>query len=124
MPEPTHPETNVLLKRTASWNEVPYAAYPEGQPELTTVRITIPAHSSLPWHTHDMPNAAYLLSGHLTVEERDTGRRATYRAGEALAESVGHVHRGFTDSEPCVVIVTYAGTHGQRLSTPLDVQHE
>ena len=124
MPEPTDPETNVLLRRTASWNEVPYAAYPEGQPELTTVRITIPAHSSLPWHTHDMPNAAYLLSGHLTVEERDTGRRATYRAGEAFAESVGNVHRGFTDSEPAVVIVTYAGTHGQSLSTPLDGQQE
>src|ERR1035437_9617856 len=46
------------------------ANYPQGQPELTTVRITIPAHSSLPSHTHDMPNAAYLLSGHLTVEER------------------------------------------------------
>ena len=68
--KPATPETIVLLKRTASWNDVPYAAYPQGQPELTTVRITIPAHSSLPWNTHDMPNAAYLLSGHLTVQSR------------------------------------------------------
>ena len=107
---PAGAQTEVLLKRTASWNDVPYVAYPQGQPELKTVRITIPAHSSLPWHTHDMPNAAYLLSGHLTVEERDTGRTATYHAGEAFAESVHNVHRGVTDSEPAVVIVTYAGT--------------
>jgi quercetin dioxygenase-like cupin family protein len=122
--KPATPETIVLLKRTASWNNVPYTAYPKGQPELTTVRITIPAHSSLPWHTHDMPNTAYLLSGHLTVEERDTGRKATYRAGEAFAESVGNVHRGVTGNEPAVVIVTYAGTRGQRLSVPVEGEHE
>jgi quercetin dioxygenase-like cupin family protein len=114
----TTPETDLLLQRTASWNDVPFAAYPQGQPELTTVRMTIPPHSSLPWHTHDMPNVAYLLSGRLTVEERDTGRSATYRAGEAFAESVHNVHRGVTDSEPAEVIVTYTGTPGQRLSVP------
>jgi hypothetical protein len=47
-----------------------YKSYPQGQPELTTVRIVIPADSSLPWHTHDMPKAAYLLSGQLTVGPR------------------------------------------------------
>lgn len=118
------PETKVLLKGSASWNDVAYKSYPQGQPELTTVRIVIPAHSSLPWHTHDMPNAAYLLSGELTVEERDTGRTATYHAGEAFAESVGSVHRGITGSEPAIVIVTYAGTSGQRLSVPADGEHE
>lgn len=113
------PETDVLLQRSESWNDVPYAAYPQGQPEMTTVRMTIPPHSSLPWHTHDMPNVAYLLSGSLTVEERETGRRATFRAGEAFAESVNNVHRGVTGSEPAEVIVTYAGTRGQRLSSPV-----
>ena len=96
----------------------------QGQPELTTLRIEIPAHSALPWHVHEMPNAAYLLSGHLTVEEQDTGRKATYHAGEAFAESIGNVHRGVTDSEPAIVIVTYAGTSGQRLSVPLGAEHD
>ncbi|TCP32432.1 cupin domain-containing protein [Sphingomonas sp. BK235] len=117
-------ETKILLQRTASWNDVPYIAYPQGQPQLTTVRITIPAHSSLPWHTHAMPNAAYILSGHLTVEERDTGRKATYRAGEAFAESVGNVHRGVTGNEPAVVIVTYAAVPGQKLSVPIDGEED
>lgn len=118
------PETNVLLQRAASWNNVPYVVYPYGQPELTTVRMTIPAHSELPWHTHDMPNAAYLLSGHLTVEDRETGQKATYHASEAFAESVNRVHRGVTGNEPAIVIVTYAGTLGQPLSTPIADAHE
>jgi len=119
----TEPDTKVLLQGTASWNDVPYASYPLGQPQLTTVRITIPAHSALPWHTHVMPNAAYLLSGSLTVEERGTGRKAHYRAGEAFAESVGNVHRGVTGSEPAVVIVTYAGAVGKPLSMPVEGAH-
>jgi quercetin dioxygenase-like cupin family protein len=112
-------QMQLLLQRTASWNDVSYKAYPAGQPQLTTVRITIPAHSALSWHTHAMPNAAYLLSGRLTVEDRATGRKAVYRAGEAFVESVGSPHRGVTDSEAAVVIVTYAGTPGQSLSTPV-----
>jgi len=115
-------ETKILLQRTTSWNDVPYTAYPQGQPQLTTVKITIPAHSSLPWHTHAIPNAAYVLSGHLTLEERDTGRRATFRAGQAFAESVGNVHRGVAGDEAAIVIVTYAGVPGQELSSEVNGQ--
>lgn len=112
--------SKILLQSTASWNDVEYGAYPKGQPELTTVRIAIPAHSALPWHTHSIPNAAYILSGQLTIEERTTGRKATYGEGEAFAESVGDVHRGITGSAPVVAIVTYAGSPGVPLSTPDD----
>jgi len=114
---PSSPVTTAtLLKRTASWNDVPYTAYAAGQPQLTTVRMLIPAHSALPWHRHVMPNAAYILSGALTVEERATGRRQRFTAGQAFAESVGNVHRGVTGAQPAVVIVTYAGVPGQPLS--------
>ncbi|CAN5174516.1 hypothetical protein BH09PSE3_BH09PSE3_28310 [soil metagenome] len=108
--------TTVLVKATSSWNDIKYGSYPAGQPELTTVRMTIPAHSKLHWHRHLMPNSAYILSGQLTVEEKATGRKATYHAGEAFAESVDNVHRGSTGSKPAVVIVTYAGSQGQPLS--------
>jgi quercetin dioxygenase-like cupin family protein len=111
-------ETTILQQRTTSWNDVAYTAYPKGQPQLTTVRITIPAHSALPWHTHVIPNAAYILSGQLTVEDRVSGRHMTYKAGEAFAESIGNVHRGFTGAAPAVIIVTYAGTPGAPLSIP------
>ena len=114
----THVET--LAKRTSSWNDVPYQEYPSGTPELTVMKITIPAHSALPWHTHVMPNAAYVLSGALTVEDRVTGRTQRYVAGTAFTESVGSVHRGSTGAEAAVVIVTYAGVPGAPLSTPVD----
>jgi quercetin dioxygenase-like cupin family protein len=111
--------TTVLLKTTSSWNDIRYTSYPAGQPELTTVRMTIPANSKLSWHKHLMPNTAYIVSGELTIEERDTGRKATYHPGQSLAESVDNVHRGSTGNEPVVVIVTYAGVQGQPLSVPV-----
>ena len=116
---PAKTETTVLLQGASSWNNVPYKAYPTGRPQLTTLRIVIPAHSALPWHVHAIPNAAYVLSGSLTVEDRATGAKATFRAGEAFAECVGVVHRGVTGDEPAIVIVTYSGTPGQALSTPV-----
>jgi quercetin dioxygenase-like cupin family protein len=108
--------STVLIKTTSSWNDERYVCYPAGQPELTTVRMTIPAGAKLPWHSHLMPNIAYIVSGQLTVEEKATGRIATYYAGEAFAESVDSVHRGVAGSEPVEVIVTYAGSKGQPLS--------
>jgi len=111
--------TTQLLKTTSSWNDIRYTAYPAGQPELTTVRMTIPANSKLNWHKHLMPNIAYIVSGQLTIEEQGTGRKATYRPGQAFAESVDNVHRGVTGNEPAVVIVTYAGAQGQPLSVPI-----
>lgn len=114
----------MLVKATSSWNEIRYDRYPAGQPELTTVRMTIPANSKLHWHTHPMPNTAYLVSGQLTIEEKGTGRKAIYHAGQAFAESVNNVHRGVTGSEPVVVIVTYAGSEGQTLSVLLNDDDE
>jgi quercetin dioxygenase-like cupin family protein len=112
-------ETVVVLQRSASWNEVPYKSYPSGTPELTLKRMTIPPRTALPWHTHPVPNVAYIVSGHLTVEDRATGKSAIYRAGEAFAESVDQVHRGRTDDEAAVVLVTYAGAPGVTLSQPI-----
>jgi len=104
--------TEVLVQSTNSWNGKPFQKYPNGQPQLTVVRMTIPAHTVLPWHVHPMPNATYILSGHITVEDRATGQKRLVSAGEAFNEQADAEHRGFTDSEDCVVVVTYAGTPG------------
>jgi quercetin dioxygenase-like cupin family protein len=111
-------KADVLVKSGQAWNGQPYEHYPDGQPELTVLRMTIPAHTALPWHKHLMPNAAYIISGHLTVEDRATGRKRTVRAGEAFNEQVGTEHRGVTDDEPCIVVVTYAGMSGMPTSVP------
>jgi quercetin dioxygenase-like cupin family protein len=66
-----------------------------------------------------MPNVGYILSGHITVEDRATGLKKIFRAGEAIPEQVNAAHRGSTDDEPVVIIVTYAGTAGQPRSVPI-----
>ena len=74
-------EVTQLLKTTQSWDGVQYRKYPEGQPEVSVLRYKIPAHSSLPWHTHPVVNVAYVLSGHLTVIARITERQRSLVRG-------------------------------------------
>ncbi|PHX42507.1 cupin [Pseudomonas sp. NZIPFR-PS2] len=109
-------EKEVLLERSESWDGTPYTAYPSGPPQLTLIRLKIPARTQLPWHTHPMPNAAYIVSGELTVETRANGASRTLRQGQTLAEMVGTEHRGITGNTPVELLVFYAGTPGMPLS--------
>jgi quercetin dioxygenase-like cupin family protein len=106
-----------ILKTDKSWDGTRYAAYPDGQPQITVLKIEIPAHASLPWHTHPMPNAGYVASGEITVE-KPNGERQTVKAGEVLPETVNSVHRGVTGDSPVTLIVFYAGADGVPLSQP------
>jgi quercetin dioxygenase-like cupin family protein len=109
-------QKEVLSQSTSSWDGTAYAAYPSGAPELTVLKITIPAHASLPWHTHPIPNAAYVVSGELTVEKKDTGEKRILTAGQVLPELVGQLHRGTSGDAPVVLIVFYAGAKGVPLA--------
>ncbi|AXC13108.1 hypothetical protein ACPOL_3829 [Acidisarcina polymorpha] len=111
----TSVKSETLLKTTTSWDGVPYASYPKGQPELTVLKITIPAHTELQWHQHPMPNAGYVLSGEITVEKKDNGEKRLITAGQVLPEMVDALHRGMTGDSPAVLIVFYAGTPGMPL---------
>lgn len=66
-------KAKVALKESVSWDGTPYEPYPKGQPQLTILEITIPPHTALPWHHHPVPNAAYVVSGELTIEDRLSG---------------------------------------------------
>lgn len=111
-------KAKVALKESVSWDGTPYEPYPEGQPQLTILEITIPPHTALPWHHHPVPNAAYVVSGELTIEDRQSGTQHKVSAGQAFAESVGASHRGVTGDQAVVVIVTYSGVEGTPLSVP------
>ena len=111
-------QREVLLQADHSWNGDAYTHYPTGRPELTMLKLTIAAHSQLPWHTHPFPNAAYVLSGTLTVHDKVSGKTKVFHQGEAFAESVNDVHRGETGDEPVVLLVTYSGTPGVPTSIP------
>lgn len=108
-----------LLQTSEAWNGTPYDAYPDGKPQLTVMKMCIPPYSSLPWHSHPMPNIAYVLSGKLTIEDKESGKTHTVTAGEALNESTGDIHRGYTTDSAVELVIFYAGTEGMPLSEPL-----
>ena len=108
----------ILLSTTESWNGKPYLHYPTGQPQLTTIKLTLAPHTVLPWHTHPIPNSVYVLSGTLTLRDRDDGKSLIVYQGQAVGESVDVVHRGESGDEPTVLLITYAGTSGVPTSVP------
>ena len=108
----------VLLQTTRSWNGKPYTLYPTGQPQLTTIKLTIAPHAALPWHTHPFPNVVYVLSGTLTLHDKASGKTQVVRQGQAVGESVDDVHRGESGDRPTVLLITYAGTPGVPTSIP------
>src|SRR5215510_8967738 len=105
-----------VLQVTQSWDGTPYTSYPTGQPQVTVLKITIPPNTALHWHRHPIISVAYVLSGHLTLEKRDTGERRILEAGQAVAETVQTTHRGLTTDEPVELIVFYAGRAGMPLT--------
>jgi quercetin dioxygenase-like cupin family protein len=114
--EPQAVQSTVLLKTNSSWDGTPYTAYPAGQPELTVLNIKIPANTALKWHQHPMPNAAYVVSGNLTVQARESGQSITLAPGDVLPEIVDKVHRGVTGDSAVELVVFYAGTPEMPLS--------
>lgn len=111
-----HRET--LLVTTKSWDGKPYSHYPTGQPQLTTIKLTLAPHTVLPWHTHPVPNVVYVLSGTLTLRERENNKTLVVRQGQAVGESVDVVHRGESGDGQTVLLITYAGTPGVPTSIP------
>ncbi|MET3107405.1 quercetin dioxygenase-like cupin family protein [Oxalobacteraceae bacterium GrIS 2.11] len=109
-------QSEILLRSSSSWDGTPYQAYPGAAPEITVVKITIPPHTELPWHTHPMPNAGYVESGELRVEKKDGGQSKVLTTGQVLPEMVDSAHRGVTGDQGVVLIVFYAGTKGMPLS--------
>ena len=114
-------QMETLTQTTKSWDGTPYKAYPTGQPQISVVKVTLAPHTTMKWHKHPVPNAAYVLSGEVTVETKD-GVKKHFVAGETVPETVDTVHRGVSGDQPTVLIVFYAGTPGVPLSQAADGQ--
>lgn len=104
-----------LLKTTHAWEGTPYYTYPAGQPEISVLKITLPPNTPLKWHTHPIPNVAYVLSGELLVETK-AGKKKALKPGQVLPEVVNILHRGTSGNGPVELIVFYAGSVGTPLS--------
>ena len=109
-------QSETLLRTSSSWDGEPYKSYPSGQPELSILKITLAPHTKLEWHSHPIPNAAYIVSGELTLERKKDGQKQHFSAGQAVSETVDTFHRGVAGNEPVVLIVFYAGSPGVPLA--------
>jgi quercetin dioxygenase-like cupin family protein len=110
----------VLAKTGSSWDEALLPAYPEGKPEVTILKITIPPKSELPVHKHPVINAGILLKGELTVITEDN-KKIRIKAGESLVEVVNTWHHGKNEGiVPVEIIVFYAGVQ----DTPITIKKE
>lgn len=99
-----------LAKSSSSWDGVVLPEYPKGKPEITILRIKIPAGAELQMHEHPVINAAVLLSGELTVVAKDK-KRLHLKAGDSIVEVVNKAHYGKNEgTETAEIIVFYAGT--------------
>src|SRR5690554_5058376 len=106
-----------LVKATQSWDGERLPRYPEGQPEVTILRITIPAGARLDTHSHPVINAGVLISGELTVVTSD-GKTLELKAGDPIVEVVNTLHYGINQgTSPAEIIVFYAGI----VDTPVTV---
>lgn len=85
-------------------------SYPKETPEISVLKITIPAHTELPLHKHPIINAGYMVKGSLKVVT-DENKVLHLKAGDALIEVVDKWHYGVNEGDEAVdIVVFYAGT--------------
>jgi quercetin dioxygenase-like cupin family protein len=98
-----------LAKSSKSWDGETLPAYPKGQPEVTILRIKIPAGAKLEIHNHPVINAGVLIAGELTVVTEDN-KTNHLKAGDSIVELVNKKHYGKNEgTQTAEIIVFYAG---------------
>jgi quercetin dioxygenase-like cupin family protein len=105
--EPLSAEPRLLLKSDHSWNSESFY-YPSGEPEITSVKLTLLQGKDAPFHCHPVPTMGFISKGKVLLETPD-GKSAEYGAGESVVEVMQKLHRGKALSEEAEIIVFYAG---------------
>ncbi len=109
MTEDSKATIETLLERaTTSWDGATLERYPDGKPTFTMQKMTIPPHSKMDIHSHNIMQLGYILEGELTITDED-GQSATFHKGNPAIEVVGKNHygenRGDTDTVVLVVSI-------------------
>ncbi len=100
----------ILEKSSQSWDGTYLPDYPQGQPEITIARITLPPKYKLPMHKHPIPLGGIVLEGSITVTRED-GVKKVFNAGDAVIEVVNTWHYGMNEGNtPTVLLAFYVGT--------------
>jgi quercetin dioxygenase-like cupin family protein len=94
--------------------------YPPGKAKITTGIVTMPPGAKTGWHIHPLPLTGLMLSGELTVDYGDRGKRI-YREGDSLVETMAVPHQGEnTGTTPVKLFVVYIGAEGMPNATPVE----
>lgn len=99
-------ETDIVVSDCRSWDGTMLPPYPEGEPEISVLKIRIPAHTRLPMHFHPVINAGYVLKGILKVVAED-GASKTFKAGDAIIEMVNKNHYGMNEGDEDVELIMF-----------------
>jgi quercetin dioxygenase-like cupin family protein len=106
-----------LANSTLSWEGSTLPEYPEGQPEIRILKITIPPKAQLPLHKHPVINAGLLTKGELKVFTENKEHSLSMKAGDTLIEVVDKWHYGRNEGDvPAEIVVFYAGTKGAEVT--------
>lgn len=101
-----------VLKTSQSWDGA-LLQYPQGQAEITGVKIEIAPGGETGWHLHAVPSFGVVLQGQLEITLKN-GKKNIVKAGDALAEVVNTAHSGKNiGTEPVQLLIFYAGAVGQ-----------
>lgn len=99
-----------LAETIKSWNGDTLPKYPEGQPKVTVLKITIPPKTKLHRHYHSVINSGILLKGKLKVMDADENT-LYLKEGDVIVELVNKIHYGINEgNRPVEIVVFYAGT--------------
>lgn len=108
--------SETVIQTDSHWNKQAIKPIHIEHPQVTILRITIPAGEKLSMHKHPILNIGYLTKGELTVRSEDGGVLVLH-PGDPIVELVDIWHYGeSTGSEDAEIVVTYVGDKEDPLS--------
>lgn len=114
--KPLNIEKDTLLRNTKTWDGTDLPPYPSGKSEVTLLKVTVPPHTRLNWHSHPVINAGYMLKGSLTVTS-ENGDILELKEGDSIVELVNTSHYGENKTDkPAEIIVFYVGVQNEAIT--------
>lgn len=108
--------SETLIQTGTHWNNQEIKPIHIENPQITMLRITIPAGEKLAMHKHPILNIGYLTKGELTVRS-ENGDVLVLKPGDPIVELVDVWHYGeSTGDEDAEIVVTYVGDKDDSLS--------
>ena len=111
-------DSKTVIQTDSHWNGQSIKPIHIDHPQVTILKITIPAGEKLAMHKHPILNIGYLTKGELTVRS-DKGEALVLKPGDPIVELVDTWHYGeSTGKGDAEIVVTYVGEKDDNLSIP------